>query len=1232
MTHPPVSRLDRLLHGLLWALAIVLIPLALVVGVGRELLPLVSGQKPAIERLLTERTGLQIRLGSVRGEWQGLTPQLKAEQVAIHDAGRPDRPLLVVPSVVTRPDWWATLRDLSPRLETTILGLKLTLAPRAGGGIEVVELSGLRKSDPESAQQALRWLLAQPGMNLIDSQLRWQASDSPVQQVRDLRLQQFNGRGDYRLAADFRLEGSDEAQHALLVVDGDPLAWRETPWQAYLDVRDLPSWQPWLTLLPDDWRAAHLASGQARLWLSSQGGMPSAATLALDQVSLRLTVPGRGQREVSGLRGTVSLRGHADAWQLGADDLEGELNNQPLPLHRLAADYRDGRLEAVAARVSLEGLRDVLARERLLPGRWLAQLAEQQPAGWLPRARLVADHDVDGWHLRSANAEFKALTVRPTSTLPGVTGLAGWVQGSAEGGLVYLDARHAELNLHTLFREPVPLALLRGGVRWLRRDGVWHVDTDVLQLANADAEGRIQMTVRVPEHRPRDTRLELLAGLRQANVGSAWRYVPWHSAGDQTLAWLKQALPEGQVTSGAFAYSGKLHPGHPAEGQLDMRLQIRNATLDYQPGWPPLRQMNGEVRLHGRELKVLASDLRVMDGSASSLEAVIPDLRHAALTVKGDLALDLADLDKLLAESPLRQRTARVADMLTLQGPARARLALKIPLGHKVRGETEVRVDAEVENGNIGLPAQKLAFSGVAGKLRFDSHDGLSGSLQSQLWGRAAAVSLDGQARGRQWWRQRIQVDSSIDATTLGRWAGTDLSPYLRGSSPVQVSLDLPVSAPGQTDLRVSASLEGMALLLPEPFAKPASTARPFIYQGKLGDGEHLARASLGQDVQAGLGWRDGALQRLLLRVGLPGVAWPDQPGLYVEARLPELDLGDWQTLLAVQARSGGGATRSAAGGLPGLRQLSLQTDRLVLGEQSFGATRARIQKDADTWRIRLSGLQPKSMPGWPVTDVTAQLTRQGDLWQADPLEVRQPAAAFTGSLSWQAGSRAQTSLKGAIEARDLARLLDQAGQQAFITSEQATAKGSLHWPGDPGDFAVDRLQGSIEMRLKNGRLVEAGKINLLTRVFGLLNASNILRRLRFDFTDITRKGLNYDQISVQGELREGVMKPAKFELDGPTVSIQGRGWANLNTHEIDQQLRVGVPVSSAVPVVAGFLAGPVVGGALVAADLLLDKPLSRLTSVRYHVSGPWDALKVDDEVLEVPDDKPRAGADKEAP
>ncbi|MEL0027625.1 MAG: hypothetical protein VW625_03010, partial [Perlucidibaca sp.] len=87
----------------------------------------------------------------LEGDWHHLTPVLVAHQVSIHDARQAGKALLVVPSVVTEPDWWATLRDLSPRLRTTISGLQLTFAPRADGGIEVVEFAGLGKSDPAKA-------------------------------------------------------------------------------------------------------------------------------------------------------------------------------------------------------------------------------------------------------------------------------------------------------------------------------------------------------------------------------------------------------------------------------------------------------------------------------------------------------------------------------------------------------------------------------------------------------------------------------------------------------------------------------------------------------------------------------------------------------------------------------------------------------------------------------------------------------------------------------------------------------------------------------------------------------------------------------------------------------------------------------------------------------------------------------------------------------------------------
>lgn len=1209
MTHP-VSRLDRILHALLWGLAIVFIPLALVVGVGRELLPLVSSQKPAIERLLSERTGLQIRLGQLSGDWRGLSPILRAEQVALHDARQPGAALLVVPAVTTEPDWWATLRDFSPRLRTTISGLRLTLAPRADGSIEIVEFAGLGKSDPVRARKALRWLLAQPGLALLDNQLRWQAGDRPLQTLHDVRLQQFHGRSDYRLQAEFRLDGSPSRQRALLVVAGDPLNWRQTSWQAYLQLHDLSAWQPWTSFLPQAW-STRLQSGSARVWLASPGGAPTSATVALQNVALDVRVPERGEQSLRGFSGVLAISGSSKAWRAGGDDLRGRVNGLLLPMQRLAAEHDGRRLQVSAARVSLSATRALVTQERLLPAALQKQLDAMQPSGWLPRLQVSAEQTAEGWRLLSANAEFKALTLLPTEHLPGVKDLAGWARGTPDGGLLYLDTRDAELDLHTIFREPTPVSVLRGGLRWLHRDGVWHVDSDVLQMTNGDGDARAQLAVRIPDGRPEEARLDLLASLRNGRVANAWRYVPWPSAGDRTLAWLQRALVGGRVDHGAFMYSGTMR-GEGHTGRFDMQLHMQEATLDYVPGWPAVQQLNGMVQISGRALEVRAERARIMSANATQLRASIPDLRHAVLQIDADLAMDLTDLDRLLAESPLQRKTARVAQALELKGPAKARLGLRIPLA---TGHADVSVRADVQNAEVVLPEQRLTFSALSGSVGFDSRSGLVGSLKTSLWGRPAKLALRGDSRGGNWWRQHVEVDAEAEAGALGRWLETDLSAQLRGMTPVRVALDIPVASSGLSELRVSSTLAGMRLQLPEPFAKTAAEVMPLSYQGKIGAGEHLARATLGPDIQAGMGWRDGRLQRVLLRAGVPGVAWPEQPGFFVEARVPELDLNAWQSLL--RASGNGGTARKPAAALPPLRQVQVQSERLLVGDQVFAMSRLRVQRNDELWQLRLSGLQPKAMAAWPATDVTATLTPVAGGWRAEPLELRQPQAVFAGSLAWQGNSRAQTQIKGSVEARDVGRILEQLGKAPFVTSESATAKVALQWPGNPDDFALDRLQGSIDARLKNGRIIEASGINLLTRTFGLLNASNIMRRLRFDFTDITRKGLNYDQLILQGELRDGVVRPASIDLEGPSVTVRGRGWVDLNTQRLEQQLRVGVPVSSAVPLVAGFLAGPVVGGALVAADLLLDKQLTRLTSVRYRVSGPWDGLKIDDEALE---------------
>lgn len=1218
MTHV-VSRFDLILHRSLAVLAAVLIPLALIVGLGRELLPYIGEQKPRIEQWLSAQAGLDIRFGSLEGDWRQLSPVLTARDISLRDPAHPERVLLTLPSISTTPDWWATLRDRSPRLRTTVSGLQLTLLADAQGGIRVREFDGLGQSDPAKALQTLRWLLAQPGLSLQDNQLSWQVAEQRPLSIQDLRLTQFNSHDDYRLQIAFRLASSKIEQHALLVMSNDPLQWRQSPWQIYLQLNDLPAWQPWLTNLnalwplPAGW-AMKLHHGDIKLWLSSRGGAPTEATAVLNQVAAAVTLPQHGEQAGSALSGVISAQRQGERWMLGGDDLSGQVNDMALPLRRFAVDYRPTQITLAAARMSLPQLQAHAQRLKLIPSEWSNRIAAAQVQGVLPRMHVQLQRGQDGWAFQTAEAEFKALSLQPDGSRPGVERMAGWFRSGTKAGMAYFDTRQARILLPDVFREPVAVDSLQGGLRWQNRNGLWHIDSDVLKLVNADAEADAQFALRLPVANPADGQLELLAGLRKGRLASAYRYVPWHSAGDNTLAWLKRSLVAGDIEQATFLHVGPLRGGANG-GRLDMQFKLKNATLDYLPGWPALSGLDAIVDISGRALKVRGDRGRIMSAQASRLVADIPNLTKAILSIDADLAIDLADVDKLLAESPLRAHSAAVAKRLDLSGPAQAHLALSVPLA---TGDTDVRVDAQLKDAVLALPEENLRFEQVNGALAFDSRSGLqANALQARLWQQPATIQLQGERRGGRWWQQKVQVQTPVDMSALARWSGVDVLRYARGQAPVSVAVNLPVAAPGLSSLQISSNLVGTQILLPAPLGKNAATAQALRYQTTLGNSpEHKASATLGNDLRIGLVSRAGRIHRALLRYGVPGLVWPAQAGLVAELRVPQINIGTWQTFLARPAASQQGRKDPAAD-LPELRQISLEADNLQLGTEQFANTRVKAVKQDKGWDLQMKGLQPLRWPNWPVTEVTTTVLSQGSAWQLSPLTVKQPLLSFAGSAAWGQPGSDQTLIKGQLDAADIGAVMAQMGIAHALSSDSVVASGELRWPGAPNEFSLSQSAGTVDATLKQGHLKEVSGLNLATRVFGLINASNLLRRLRFDFTDITRKGLNYDKIILKADLKQGVFKPAQFDLEGPTVQIRGRGWVNLNNQTLDQQLRVGVPVSSAVPVLAGFLAGPIVGGALVAADLLLDKQLAKLTSVRYRVSGSWDNLAVDDEALE---------------
>lgn len=1200
---------DYALHGLLWLSVIVLVPLALVVGLGREWMPQLPSYKQELETWLSERAELDIRIGNIDASWRGLAPSVELANIQLYDPQQPNKLLLTLPKLSTELAIWESIRDANLRLRTTLDGIQLHIEETADGSFQVKELADLKRTEPGNLESTLRWLFEQPMLVLGDSQISLQRYQQPVQTLHDLSIEQFLLGSNYRAALSFRLSEQGPVQSALLEIANGPLSWRESPWRGYVAIDDVRVWQNWAFMLPTGWQV-QLNGGSVKAWLAGEQGRLTRSVLQPQKLSGSLVMPGR-RFDVDGISARAQLEGSLTQGRLRFAEANGVMSGRPLPFHAGLVAWAPESIDVYVAGMDVASLLNIVDQYQLMPAAVQSKIAAMRPSGVIPRLRAQAIKTNDRWQLGGLSAELKAMSWQPFEKIPGAERVGGWVKANATQGLVYLDSRDAVIYAPEVFREPIRADALSGGLRWFQHDKAWYLQTDQLVVNSPDAKVRAQMALQLPAQGV--GQMELVATLHDAKVSSAWKFVPWKNTSEFTLNWLKKSLPQGVVDDGRFVYSGMLSRDHPQAAKFQMRLGLRGAELDYLPEWPKLTDLVGVVSIDGRDLQVHIDSGRVMQGSMTRVAARIPDLSRSVLSIDADLNLDLADLDVLLATSPTRRTTKPVADRLVMAGAAKARLLLEIPLAEP---RTDIQVMASLDNASLALANSPLRFEQVKGQVGFDLAEGLTGSLSGLLWGQPARLELIPQVARGHWQQQVVRVNAPVADKSLSQWLGMDLSPFIRGQTAAEVTATLAVASSAPSTLHVQSELRGMAITLPPPLSKPANRVMPLTYSGPLGAGRQRARANVQGLAQAGLLWRDGDLQSLAVRVGAPGVLWQDKPGISVEADLTEVSTAAWVPWVErlTSQKSIGKASALA------FNQLTLKTKSLKANGKELLGGRYELERDGRDWRVSAQDVRFADWPKWPATDAKARIVSRVDQWRLTDLLVTQPAMQFAGEMSVSN----RTQLKGQFSAAKLENVLEVFAIDSPVSAKQVRADIDVSWLGNPDEFAMAKVSGSSKVRLGEGRILKLSALPTLSKVFGLLNAGNIVRRLRFDFSDVTRKGLSFDQVTFNGQINRGIVEPSEMSLEGPSMNLRSSGRIDLVRQEINQEINVDVPMSSAVPIVAGVLAGPIVGGALAAADLLLDKQLAKLTSLTFYASGNWRNVTISEKpvaatVIEAP-------------
>ncbi|MEP6223379.1 AsmA-like C-terminal region-containing protein, partial [Marinobacter sp.] len=583
---------------------------------------------------------------------------------------------------------------------------------------------------------------------------------------------------------------------------------------------------------------------------------------------------------------------------------------------------------------------------------------------------------------------------------------------------------------------------------------------------------------------------------------------------------------------------------------------------------------------------------------------VVPEGEGIQLYVDASAPVPGSALAFWMDNSPLGELAGEAGRSITLDGDFHLDLGLGLPLVSDA--PPTIKASVRADSGTLTYPEADLQWTQVNGELGFSSDEGFSENpLQAHFMGAPVTVlmrrSENAQSLNiRQY--GRLDVRQLLDRTELPDSMDMGLS----GDIGYQATLD--VSPDTASAVTLYSDLAGLSVDWPDPLAKGIDDEAPLRVTV-------TPRQESGVDLS--VDWQDRANLDMTWQAGMVDIA------------LNELVLGDRQlTNMTVSARQSDSEwlvtadSEWTSGRVVWPRDdqpVSVDLERLTLYRSDSETDEGQeSERQAQTFR-------DLEISNWPDVNVRiADLNMDGESAGSWSFQLRPDAAqlrvqdivgalkslTLTGELDWSiATGREVTRFTGDINGNSLADLGTLVGAEIPFRSKNTAVKLDIDWPGRPDQFDVSGLSGSVSVRFDDGVILEGNNTAQLFRVFNLLNADTLWRRLKLDFSDLYEAGVAFDAISGKASMINGLLTlDPELQVVGPSGAFKLTGTSNMVEETLDMSMVVVLPLTQNLPLAALLMgAGAPIGGALFVLDKVLGDPLSKLTSATYSVSGSWD-------------------------
>ncbi|WP_085707039.1 YhdP family protein [Pseudomonas sp. B35(2017)] len=1261
-----MERLTRILAALTrWGLglcALALVLMALYVSLGRELAPLVAEYRADVEQKAGAALGMPLQIGELEGDWSGFAPILLAHDVTVGEGAN----TLRLDRVRAVPDLWASLLAREVRIAHLELnGLKISLKEGEDGqwALEGLPVKQDRPLDP---QQLFDRMQIVQQLSVLDSQVTLQPLDHAPLTFTYVGLNLKTGAVRQRL--DVRLT----------LPDGQPVAtslrtriragqWQDSAVEGYLSLPQ-SDWAKWLPeRLTQQWNFSEIKAG-GELWVDWREGTLQSAALRLNAPQLTGAYAERKPIRIDNLALNAYYERNRDGATVTLDSLamnfgETRWESRVQIKQTAASDKAEELWHLQADRIDLTPITPLLNALGPLPQGFATVVERLKVTGGLRNVLLDVRPNATDDSRFSFAANLDRVGFDAYHGAPAARNVSGSLSGNLGGGELRMDSKDFVLHLDPIFAKPWQYIQANARLTWkLDKEGFTLIAPYLKVLGE---EGKIagDFLIRLHFDHDQEDYMDLRVGLVDGDGRYTAKYLPQvlNPAVDE---WLRTAILKGAVDQGFFQYQGSLNKGAAdADRSISLFFKVHDAELAFQPGWPHVSKVNGDVFIEDSGIRIVAQKGQLLDTQVSDVFVNIPHApegEHSHLLLDGAFAGGLGDGLKILQEAPIG--TAETFAGWEGEGELTGKLKLDVPLD---KGDApKILVDFKPANARLKLAEPKLELTQLKGDFRFDSAKGLSGqNIAARAFDKpvTAQIFADG-GPGRL--KTRVAASGQVEVKKLTDWLGVTQPLPVSGTVPYQLQVNLDGA---DSQLIVSSSLKGVAVDLPAPFGLPASTGRDTVFRMTLQGPERRYWVNYDQLANFTFAAPPGnfADGRGELFLGAGEAVLPGGKGLRVRGVLSELDVKPWQDLVDKYAgKDPGGSARQL------LSSADFKVDRLTAFGTTLDQASVQLNRKAGAWALALDSRQAKGtvaipdangapiavnlqyvrLPApdpavqadenapdplasvdpskIPALDITVNQLFQGqDLVGGWSLKVRPTAKGIAlsnldlglkgillqGSGGWE-GTPGNTNswYKGRIGGKNLADVLKGWGFAPSVTSEEFHMDVDGRWPGSPAWLATKRFSGTLDASLNKGQFVEVEGGAQALRVFGLLNFNSIGRRLRLDFSDLFGKGLSYDRVKGLLVATNGVYVTREpILLTGPSSNIELNGTLDLVGDQVDARLLVTLPVTNNLPIAALIVGAPAVGGALFLIDKLIGDRVARFASVKYTVKGPWKEPKI---------------------